>query len=472
MQVKSDVGKKYSPCLASALTCALLLGGCGGESDGDEGSSITPPTAENIATAIVGAWQSACQALPLLNTSERRILAFDGSKAAQDLYQYDGLDCAGVPRGTSFPLRLYSYSIGDELVQTNQSTAREIDLEITQLSDVGVLRDGASLGQMRYGIVGFNASGQLMFDDGTTSSPDNRPVSFNQFLTPLVSREPISTGINSIADVAGIYRSNCNVLNNSGSSYSNTVITESTGDIFDYYFFNDYCAGDSIMQIITPVTLSPEPQGKTTFFGDSVIEVLQSDAEQEVVSGGEFLSFDLKAARERYTLYALGNGDTLLRGDCVVRETVCKTSSDYFADMIDLEFNSHLRHKKVDSIEYSNVGDTNSSAIAGLWNFSDEESNIYAYQMNQANGMSTYYEVEGGSPDSSEACIRAYQETLTAFDDDVYLFEHTADSQENSYSFYFRQVVEDNVLIQSTARGDGTSEYPALDELPTLPDCT
>ena len=456
----------------TTLASVSLLSGCGGGSDSSETTPPpAPPAADDIPTAIVGAWQTQCRSMPALNTSERRILAFDGSTMAQDFYEYDGLDCAGVPRGQTFPLRLYGYTVGAEVTTDDGSVAREIDLEIAQMSDVGVLRDGATMGQMNYGLVGFNANGELMLDDGPTSSPDNRPSSFDEFVSPLVARTAISNSINSIADIAGNYRANCILLNNSGSSYTTTVITDSTGDILDDYFLNDYCAGPTVMQIRTPTSLVPEPQGMTTFFGDSAVNVFQSEAAQEVVFGEEFLSFDLRGARDRYTLYALGNGDTFLRGDCVVRESSCKTSTENFADMIDLEFNSILRHKRVASAEYSNLGTSDTSVVAGQWDFSNAENNFYAYQTIEANGTGTYYEVEGGTPDSENACIRTFAETITAYDNNAYQYAHTADDPQDSYSVFIQQVVENGVLIQTDVRNEETNEYPALAQIPDLPDC-
>lgn len=437
----------------------------------DDGMDDSPAIGEplnSLAAAIMGAWQSECRDYPARGTSERHILAIGEDYIAQDFYEYDGLECAGVPRGKSFPLRIYDYSLDETSNVTGVEIANAIDLEITQLSEVGTLRDGASLGQMRYGLIAVTADGQLQFRDGTSSSPENRPDSFEDFGQSFMQRNQTSIEVSSIDDFIGSYRTSCR-LTEGGSYYSTVTVTSDSADSVDDYFDNNFCAGNSVLRLNEPTTSVPEQSPITTFFGDPALPVYVLVAPQEVVYGGDLLGFDLRQGKERYTLFALANGNTLMRGDCVVRESTCKTTAANSADMIDYEFNSDQRYQRIEDPAQPNEGNTDTAAIAGIWDFSSPDTGFYAYQQNNADGTSVYFEVVGDSPDATDACLQAYEESLRSYDDNVYLYTH--DDEVSGYSLFFRQYVENGVLVQLDPESEDRNEFPALDTLPPLPAC-
>ncbi len=416
--------------------------------------------------AIYGAWQGAC--ISSGDNYIQTILAIDDSIIAEDVHQYSDSSCTGVPQGLYFPVRIYQYTIGNP-VALGQA-AWEVDTEITQISENGVFRDGAAVGQQRYGLIGFDDLGQLNFTAGSLTA-ENRSTSFGS--AGFMRKPSLSAEVGGIGDFVGLYQSNCILRDDGGSSIQITSVTETTSNLTDYLFLNDFCAGPVDVDLLTPESIVPEADSTQTFFGDNALNVYFSRDTQQVIAGSDLLTedFEFLGPRERYGLYALVDGDTLMRGDCVLRESTCKTAREYFADMIDFEFNSSRRFKRVDAISYPLVGSDDTSAIAGLWDLSDPDSGFYGYQSNEATGQGTYYEVEGGSPDSPDACLRAYPEIHTAYEGDIYKQEFNPENPDAGYVFYSRSFVEEEMLVSEDPRTGSRFEYPAIEALPSLPDC-
>ena len=428
-------------------------------------SDVQPVDGDLAADSIIGAWHSECVASG--NDYIRTILAIDEDIIAQDVHQYTDSNCSGVPVGLSFPVRIYAYTLGNE-VALGQA-AWEIDTQVTQISQSAVFRDGVATGQQRFGLIGFDQN-RLHFSPGSLSI-ENRSDSFGS--TSFSPKPSLSAAIEGVGDFAGLYESGCILRDDTGSTLQQITVTGATANTTDFLFLNDFCAGPSDVELLQRTAFVPEPNPFTTFFGDYALNVFTSRDEQEIVSGADLLEeeFDVLAARDRYTLFALANNDTLMRGDCVVRESTCKTAPEYFADMIDFEFNPSLRFRQVDSFSHPLQGSSDSSAVAGLWDFSSPEDNFFAYQRFDANGQGVFYQLERGTVDSPDACLSAFPETITVYPGGIYEQEYDPDNPDNGYVIFSSYVIEGGVLVSEDPRLETRFEYPALDALPALPEC-
>ena len=436
-----------------------------GEVPSNEIPSDEAPAGGNLAAdSIIGAWHSECTASG--DDYLRTILAIDENIIAQDVHLYSDSNCNGVPAGLSFPVRIYEYTLGDAIALGD--SAWEIDTVVTQISINAVFRDGVAVGQQRFGLIGFDQDG-LHFETGSLSI-ENRSDSFGS--TSFSPKPSLSAAVEGVDDFIGLYQSSCLVRDNVGSSLQQVTVTGSTANLSELLFLNDFCVGPIDAEFLQRSSFVAEPDPIVTFFGDHALNVFTSREVQEIVSGADLLA-DVTplGANERYTLFALANNDTLMRGDCVVRESTCKTAPEFFADMIDFELNSSLRFVRVDSFGHALQGNSDTSAIAGLWDLSSPEDNFNGYQSFDANGQGIYYEVEGGAIDSPDACLRDFQETVTAFDGDVYEQVYNPGNPDDGYVFFASYVVEGDVLVSEDPRLESRFEYPALEALPSLPAC-
>ena len=426
---------------------------------------MEPVDGDFAVDSIIGAWHSECMASG--NDYIRTILAIDENIIAQDVHQYSDSNCSGVPVGLSFPVRIYAYTLGNEVALGE--AAWEIDTQVTQISENAVFRDGVAIGQQRFGLIGFDQN-RLHFSPGSLSI-ENRSDSFGA--TSFSPKPSLSAAVEGIGDFAGLYESSCILRDDTGSTLQQLTVTGSTANTTDFLFLNDFCVGPSDVELLQRTSVVPEPNPITTFFGDYALNVFTSRDEQEIISGADLLEgeFNVLAARDRYTLFALANNDTLIRGDCVIRESTCKTAPEYFADMIDFEFNPSLRFRQVDSFSRPLQGNSDTSVVAGLWDFSSPEDNFFGYQQFDANGQGVFYQLERGTVDSPDACLSAFPETITVYPGGIYEQEYDPDNPDNGHVIFSSYVVEGGVLVSEDPRLEARFEYPALDALPALPEC-
>lgn len=347
------------------ISVSLLLTACGGGSGGDavspdDGSDTTGgelPDMNNtdmsnnsvdVASAIKGVWMSTCKAFNSINTSEREINLFTDTQLIRDWYTYENTECAGVPRGRTFPQRIYSYEIGSDIMTADGIEAKELNLVVDRVSVVGYLRDAVMLGQSRYDIVAVD-NGMLLRTGDESTSIEGRPNDFS-IPTLFTPREPITADTVSPTDFVGTFRTNCEELaDGANSTITNEISTDTTGytERVEFYFGTE-CEGE-----VVGVTerYYQETFGDTfkTPFGDTMIAVDWSRTATVIVEGEDVLGgLDLGTPRNRFDAYALVNGNTLMRGYCLNNSDDCKKVESERPDMIDLEFNSDVRYTRVE----------------------------------------------------------------------------------------------------------------------------
>lgn len=345
--------KKITGC--SSLLLALALGACssGGSSTADTEMSPSDDQvsegsdeSNSLSTAIQGAWMGSCSNFESQGVSVREMNAITSSQIVQDFYEYDGNDCQGVPRGITYPLRIYDYVLGSDIAAGDGISAAQLDLVVTQISDTGYLRDGVQLNDMRYDIIGVDADGKLLRTRAESSSVDNRPATLD-IAVVMMPRTPLTASSINALDLVGSYTTGCTVRTGPGSSSVTESIDENgTMTSVETLYFNETCSGepDAATQRITQFVYGDE---KSSVFGDTLRQIMSTQNPKTILYGEEALSeLDLGDVRVRYDAITLV-GDTMFRGDCIVRVEHCKRDEEHYADMIDLEFNSSVRYTRV-----------------------------------------------------------------------------------------------------------------------------
>jgi hypothetical protein len=298
-----------------------------------------------LASRIQGAWLGECDYIARDDISEREITAITSTQIIRDFHQFDGADCQGVPRGQMFPLRIYDYELGSDIAANEGTTAAQLNLVIRQLSTAGVLRDAAILDQVRFDIIGIDATGALLRTQQETTTESNRPSSLEgaeRFIVKTAITEPsLST-----ADLVGTYSPGCQPRAGGFSSIVTESVDPDKSVWVEEFHLNSNCAGspDAAMQRITDYVFGDE---FISVFGDTMRRV-QTTANPKTILYGEDTvgSLDLGTLRVRYDAIALVD-DTLMRGDCVTRVDECKNDSANFSDMIDFELGGFIRYQRV-----------------------------------------------------------------------------------------------------------------------------
>lgn len=413
------------------------------------------PMTTDIASAIVGAWLSECEAIAGGNISARQMFLFTDTQLIRDWHEYDGDSCSGVPRGESFPLSIDNYELGAEVLTSDATRAFEIDLTLQQLPETtynpgfgNVTPIGLEVGDQRFTIVSFE-DGKVLWQDREPTNADNRFTDFTN-LVQLAPRPSLTEDTITAQDVYGIYKTTCRGSDDGSFVYNITLIDETNVERFqDHFFFNHLCIGEPDAISETPSTIE-FGDSFTNIFGDALLSAVKTRQQQTILKGADLVTFDLKSPRApRYEAFALV-GDTLLQGDCVLRVDECKNSPEFAADLIDLEFNSSIRHVRTDSADPT-PGTTDTSAVAGFWDGTvtyDDGSQDVFYLSITDNGLSTYYDYLGDTFDGGDDCYFIYTETLTYFGNNAYRYEGFVGDEPYNY-------VDESFIVDSNLTSVG-----------------
>lgn len=332
----------------------VFLAACGSESNptviSDE-NPLSPPTlpddagTRDLATAIQGAWAGECLDYPDANLSDREVLAITDSQIIRDFYEYDGFGCQGIPRGKTFPLRIYNFELGSDVAAVDGNIAAQIDLSISQVPQVGYLTDTPVLGEARFDIIGVAADGTLLRSGQEATDEAERPTTLANAVR-FTARSPLTVSALSIQDFFGSYTTGCTIRSDGNSS----SVTETISDIglvsVEQFHGNAVCSGEpaAATRRLTEIVWGDQ---FVTVFGDTMRKTLSTQYPKTILYGDEALgSLDLGEERVRYDAMTLV-ADTLFRGDCVLRVDDCKRDEGHYSDMIDLELDSSVRYTRV-----------------------------------------------------------------------------------------------------------------------------
>lgn len=352
------------------IATVLALSGCGGsssdpdtstegnqstEGSGEEGSQTgadddggvddnTDNPSASLSTAIQGAWMGSCSTST--DGSSREILAITDTQIVQDFYDFNGTSCDGVPRGRAYPLRIYDYTLGSDVAVADGGSGAELNLVVRQLSNSALFRDGATVDQQRYDIIGTDANGNLLRTRQESTNSENRPASFDGAAT-FTARTQLTEPALSAQDLVGSYSPGCQPLIGGDSTLDlDTLDVNGLLTTVREYYSNETCVGEAAA---ATQQLNQYVYGDsfTNIFGDTQLRAMSTREAKTILYGGDLLSeIDLGEQRVRYDAVALID-NTLLRGDCVLRVDDCKLDDAHYADMIDFEFNSVLRFERV-----------------------------------------------------------------------------------------------------------------------------
>ena len=439
--------------------------------------TIDPPGTVDIAGGILGAWVTECEVIAGGALSAREIFVFNDTQLIRDWYEFDGGECAGVPRGKRFPLMVDEYALGAEFVTENGITAREIDLTIKQLPEVDykpgfgeVVQTGIEVGDQRFTVVSVK-DGKLLWQDREPTNADNRFTNFNNG-QELVLHQSLTSADVSAQTLNGIYKTACMARDDGTYSFSVMLLgDDSVERSQDHFYFNHLCLGEAAAITETPTTIE-YGSAFTNDFGDTLLSTVRTREQQYIIKGEELITFELKAPRDpRYGAYAL-LGDTLMLGDCIIRVSDCKNTPDFPADHIDFEFNSSIRNVRTDSAEPA-AGTTDTASLAGAWDGSydlaEGGQDIFLYVIS-ANGLVTYYDYLDDPLGSGEDCYFVYTENLTNYGNNEYLYEGFYDDGE-PYSYAETVTVENNILNFISSTGESFNIPAFTGDVSSLNEC-
>ena len=472
--INHDTGARYEDIRVGMATPPPV------EPPAPEEPPVEPPVDPvDLASAIQGAWHSQCEAIAGGARSARQIAVFTDAQLVRDWHEFDGPDCAGVPRGQYYPLETYSYTLGSDMMTDEGVSGAQLNVVSTQLSNMAyspafgpVTALGEELAQTRYLIVAV-VDGALWLPAREPTAEENRPTLFTNG-DRYVPRLSLTSATTVPADLAGLaFRTNCRALG-AGASIRTTV-TFSSAEFYinlEERYLNEGCFGfpDAATTYRTNLQFG-EPA--FSLLGDRLLPVI-TDREMETIVFGEALLSDitLKEPRTRWDAFALVDGNTLMFGDCINRVDNCKREASVPADMIDYEFNSTLRYRLVDPADPGVVeGSSDVSAIAGLWDLSstnDAGATDVIYMEITPDGNVTYWDFLGDEVDGGEACYTTRSERISALGDDRYLFVDA--SQDPPSSYVATSLVRDGVLIGNPGT-DFESSNSAVPEGTTLNEC-
>jgi len=413
---------------------------------------MAEPEMIDIDTAIRGAWSSTCLVLADGARSVQQVFVFNDTELIRDWFEYDGIQCEGVPRGRRFPLLVDEYTLGADITTPEGIPAMEIDLTIKQLptSDfvptIGtVAPTGIEVGDERFTIVSF-MDGKVLWQDREPTNRDNRFTDLNNAVE-LTPRTSLTSADLAVEDLYGIYRGPCRDLGEGNYAYQQPVVgTDNVDRRQEYFFTNHLCLGEPEAIVEEPHTIE-FGDVFTDQFGDTMISAVRTQQQQFIVKGSEFIDFELRGPRDpRFSAYALV-ADSLMLGDCIIRVNECATTSEFADDHVDYELNSSIRFMKTDSIEPA-PGTSDTSTIAGTWNGSsdtDAGGQSLFYIVISNNGLATYYNSEIDPASNSEDCFTVSTEVITNFGNDQYLYNGMFDSGE-TYSYADTATVADGSI--------------------------
>jgi len=432
----------------------------------------------DIATAIRGAWVSECEVFAGGDLSARQIFVFNNSQLIRDWYEFDGGQCAGVPRGKRFPLLVDNYTLGASLTTTDNISAMEIDLTLKQLPESDykpglgeVVQTGLDVGDSRYTIVSYR-NGKVLWQDREPTNADNRFTNFDNALE-LSPHTPFTTADISAEAIYGFYKTSCRTTSDNNYVYTVTINGSDNIERFqDHFFFNHLCLGEAQAITETPTTLE-FGNVFTNDFGDTLLETKRTRQQQFIVKGEDLISFPLKEPRDtRFSAAALA-GDTLLNGDCIIRVEECKNSAEYPADHVDYEFNSSIRHVRTDSAEPA-PGSSDTSIIAGAWDATYDVASggqdIFYYVIS-SNGLVTYYDFQNDALGNEDDCYSIYTENLTNYGNNQYLYEGFYFNGD-PYSYAETVTVSDGELTYVGESGQSTIVPQYTGDLSALNECS
>jgi len=473
--IETDTGTTDTGTIIADMTAPTM-----GLVDMGEGSTPDPVENINIATAIRGAWASNCEVLASGDLSARQIFVFNESELIRDWYEYDGEQCAGVPRGQRFPLLVDDYALGSDVVTSGSMSALEINLTLKQLPetefDLGLGEFspiGLEVGGERHTLVSF-MDGKVLWQDQETTDAANRATELDNVIE-LTAHQPITSPDITPESILGVYRTACLEPEPNTYSYTFTIMEENMERTQDHFFFNHLCLGEpaAIVEIPTTIEYAAGVEAFQNDFGDTLLPMVRTRDDQFIVSGAEVISFELLGPREpRFSAYALA-GDTLMLSDCIIRVSECKTSAEFPTDHVDYEFQSDKRNAQIDSTEPA-PGNSDTSLIAGFWDGSfdiDEGGrDVFLYQYS-ANGLATYYDYENDPNGSGEDCYYVYTETITHFDNNEYLYEGIRNDG-STYSFAETAELIDGELVFTAASGEIVIAPEFAGDVSSLNECT
>lgn len=238
-------------------------------SNTDEPAAEQPPvtmTREEFAAALPGSRYDECRITVPGAESERTVETFTDELYILDYYFFRNVDCSGIPFGSSNPLLIYGYTLGDAVITDDGRQAFEIDLQVEQTGSIGGDEFGEPEGSRAYDIIAKEGNSVLFAEAIASTTPETRPTllqtAFPAENRPLLGKPDITP-----TDLAGNWASNC--LNNQTVLYAfsdNTLVQNNiTWD-------NATCDGGVHHNLETTYSISFGDSSRS-LFGDYILPI-------------------------------------------------------------------------------------------------------------------------------------------------------------------------------------------------------
>ncbi len=165
-------------------------------------------TREEFAAALPGSRYDECRITVPGVESERTVETFTNELYILDYYFFRNVDCSGIPFGSSNPLLIYGYTIGESVITDDGRQAFEIDLQVEQTGQIGGDDFGEPEGTRAYDIIAKEGNSVLFAEAISSTTPETRPTLLQTAL-PSENRPMLGKPDITPADFTGNWQSNC-----------------------------------------------------------------------------------------------------------------------------------------------------------------------------------------------------------------------------------------------------------------------
>ena len=177
----------------------------------DTAPPTEPPatmTRETFLAALPGSRLDECRITVPGVESERTVETFTDELYILDFYFYRNVDCSGIPYGSSNPLLIYGYTVGESVITDDGRQAFPIDLQVEQTGQIGGEEFGEPEGTRAFDIIAIEGDSVLFAEAIASTTPETRPTLLQAAL-PSENRPRLGKADIAPSDLIGSWQSNC-----------------------------------------------------------------------------------------------------------------------------------------------------------------------------------------------------------------------------------------------------------------------
>ena len=177
----------------------------------DTAPPTEPPatmTRETFLAALPGSRLDECRITVPGVESERTVETFTDELYILDFYFYRNVDCSGIPYGSSNPLLIYGYTVGESVITDDGRQAFPIDLQVEQTGQIGGEEFGEPEGTRAFDIIAIEGDSVLFAEAIASTTPETRPTLLQAAL-PSENRPRLGKPDIAPSDLVGSWQSNC-----------------------------------------------------------------------------------------------------------------------------------------------------------------------------------------------------------------------------------------------------------------------